>query len=75
MFDNIDAQSDPLEQDKSMNLEITDDERDFLDELLEEEQKHLIQQIDHTDTRQFEQMLRGKLALLESLKHKIEGTR
>jgi hypothetical protein len=58
-----------------MNLEITDEERDFLDELLEEEQKHLIQQIDHTDTRQFEQMLKGKLALLESLKRRIEGTR
>jgi hypothetical protein len=56
-----------------MNLEITDEEREFLNELLEEEQKHLIQQIDHTDTRQFEQMLKGKLALLESLKRKIEG--
>jgi hypothetical protein len=75
LFDNIDAQSDSPEQDKPMNLEITDEEREFLDELLEEEQKHLIQQIDHTDTRQFEQMLKGKLALLESLKRKIEGTR
>lgn len=75
MFDNIGAQSDSLEPDKYMNLEITDDEREFLDELFEEEQKHLIQQIDHTDTRQFEQMLKGKLALLESLKRKIEGKR
>jgi hypothetical protein len=75
LFDNIDAQSDSPEQDKPMNLEITDEEREFLDELLEEEQKHLIQQIDHTDTRQFEQMLKGKLALLESLKRRIEGTR
>lgn len=55
-----------------MNLEITDDEREFLNELLDEEQKHLIQQIDHTDTRQFEEMLKRKLAVLENLKRKIE---
>src|SRR2546426_7402569 len=36
------------------SLEITIAEREFLHEMLEEEQKHLIQQIDHTDTRQFE---------------------
>ncbi len=56
-----------------MNLEITDEERDFLHEMLEEEQKHLIQQIDHTDTRQFEEMLKGKLKVLENLKRKIEA--
>jgi len=40
--------------------------------MLEEEQKHLIQQIDHTDTRQFEDMLKGKLEVLENLRRKIE---
>ena len=55
-----------------MNLEITIEEREFLHEMLEEEQKHLIQQIDHTDTRQFEDMLKRKLEVLENLKRKIE---
>ena len=55
-----------------MNLEITTEEREFLREMLEEEQKHLIQQIDHTDTRQFEDMLKRKLEVLENLRRKIE---
>ena len=55
-----------------MNLEITIEEREFLHEMLEEEQKHLIQQIDHTDTRQFEDMLKRKLEVLENLRRKIE---
>lgn len=55
-----------------MDLEITIEEREFLHEMLEEEQKHLIQQIDHTDTRQFEDMLKRKLEVLENLKRKIE---
>ena len=58
-----------------MNLEITIEEREFLHEMLEEEQKHLIRQIDHTDTRQFEDMLKGKLEVLENLKRKIERLR
>ena len=58
-----------------MNLEMTIEEREFLREMLEEEQKHLIQQIDHTDTRQFEEMLKGKLKVLENLKRKIEAIR
>jgi len=56
-----------------MNLEITIEEREFLHEMLEEEQKHLIRQIDHTDTRQFEDMLKGRLEELENLKRKIES--
>jgi len=55
-----------------MNLEMTIEEREFLREMLEEEQKHLIQQIDHTDTRQFENMLKVRLEVLENLKRKIE---
>ena len=58
-----------------MNLEITIEEREFLHEMLEEEQKHLIRQIDHTDTRQFEDMLKGRLEELENLKRKIEMLR
>jgi hypothetical protein len=41
-----------------VKVEVTDNERDFLHELLEEKQARLIQEIDHTDTRNFEELLR-----------------
>jgi hypothetical protein len=54
-----------------MNVEITNEERDFLSELLEEKQKHMIQEINHTDTIDFERMLKKKLEVLEGLMRKI----
>ena len=54
-----------------MNLEITDDERGFLSELFEEKQKHMIQEINHTDTIDFERLLKKKLEVLEELMRKI----
>ena len=54
-----------------MNVEITDEEREFLSELLEEKQKHMIQEINHTDTLDFERMLKKKLEVLEGLMRKI----
>jgi len=54
-----------------MNVEITDDERDFLSELFEEKQKHMIREINHTDTIDFERMLKKKLQVLEELMRKI----
>ncbi len=54
-----------------MNLEITDEERALLGELFEEKQKHMIQEINHTDTIDFERMLKKKLEVLEGLMRKI----
>jgi len=54
-----------------MNVEITDEERDFLNELFEEKQKHMIQEINHTDTIDFERLLKKKLEVLEELMRKI----
>ena len=54
-----------------MNLEISDEEREFLGELFEEKQKHLIQEINHTDTLDFERLLRQKIEVLEGLMQKI----
>jgi hypothetical protein len=54
-----------------MNVEITDQERDFLRELFEEKQKHMIQEINHTDTIDFERMLKQKLELLEGIMRKV----
>ena len=54
-----------------MNFEITDEEREFLGELFEEKQKHMIQEINHTDTIDFERLLRKKIEVLEGLMRKI----
>jgi len=54
-----------------MNLEITNEEREFLGELFEEKQNHLIQEINHSDTIDFKRMLRKKIEVLEGLMRKI----
>jgi len=54
-----------------MNLDITDEERQFLNEVFDEKQKHLIQELNHTDTLDFERMLRQKIELLEGLMRKV----
>lgn len=54
-----------------MNLEITDEEREFLGELFEEKQKHMIQEINHTDTIDFERLLKKRIEVLEGLMRKI----
>lgn len=58
-----------------MNLEITDEEREFLVELLEEKHKSLIHEISRTDTDDFEQMLKRRVEILEQLKGKIGQTK
>jgi hypothetical protein len=55
-----------------VNVELTDEERAFLLEVLEEKQNRMIQEIDHTDARDFEELLKKKLEALESFKHKLE---
>jgi hypothetical protein len=54
-----------------MNIELTDDERDFLREVFEEKQKRMIQEIDHTDTLDYERILKQKLDLLEGVIRKL----
>ena len=54
-----------------MNLELTTDEQDFLREIFEDKQKHMIQEINHTDTIDYERMLRQKLDLLEGVMRKL----
>ena len=56
-----------------MKLELKVAEREFLRELLEEKQTRMIQEIDHTDTRDFEEMLKKKLDVLEGLKQKLDS--
>ena len=54
-----------------MNIELSTDERDFLREILEDKQKHMIQEINHTDTIDYERMLKQKLELLEGMMQKL----
>jgi hypothetical protein len=64
LFDNVTEET-------IMNIELTDDERDFLREVFEEKQKRMIQEIDHTDTLDYERMLKQKLDLLEGVIRKL----
>jgi 4-alpha-glucanotransferase len=54
-----------------MNIELTNEERDFLREIFEDKQKHMIQEINHTDTIDYERMLKKKLELLEAMMRKL----
>jgi len=58
-----------------MVLEITNLERDLLFELIESAHREIIQEIDHTDTREFRKLLQDKLALLEQIGAKFGGVR
>lgn len=58
-----------------MNIELTDEERALLLEVLEEKQNRMIQEIDHTDARKFEDLLKKRLEALESFKRKLEQLR
>jgi hypothetical protein len=55
----------------TMNIELTNDERDFLREIFEDKQKHMIQEINHTDTIDYERMLKKRLELLEGMMQKL----
>ena len=54
-----------------MVLDITNSERDLLFELIESAHREMIQEIDHTDTRDFRKLLKTKLELLEHVGAKI----
>jgi hypothetical protein len=57
-----------------MNLDITEEERELLNEIFEEKQKHMIHELNHTDTLNFERMLKKKIEMLEALMRKLGQT-
>ena len=57
-----------------MNLQITEEERELLNEIFEEKQKHMIHELNHTDTLNFERMLKKKIEVLEGLMRKLGQT-
>ena len=58
-----------------MRLEITDRERELLLELIEEEQKRFIHELNHTDSRDYKALLRERLEILEGLLAKCRPCR
>ena len=55
-----------------MTLELTEQEKDYLLEVLESAHGELIHEIHHTDTAEYEELLRQKVALVERLKAKVK---
>ena len=55
-----------------MLLEITDLERQFLVEVVEAASKTMLQEIDHTDSRDYKKRLQTRMAILEHISKKIK---
>src|SRR5947209_818267 len=53
-----------------MTLDITDEERDYLLEILEAQREELLHELHHTDTLDFKEMLKRKVELVEAVRSK-----
>ena len=56
-----------------MTLDITDQEKAYLLELLETKRTAMFHELHHTDTYEYKDLLKQKLELIEGLKAKIEN--
>ncbi len=56
-----------------MLVEITEQKRDLLRELIETAEQAAIQGVDHADKRAYKDLLRSRLRLLESLMAKLRN--
>jgi hypothetical protein len=54
-----------------MELHLTSEERQLLQEILEERHRELLREIAHTDHHHFQELLRRKAKVLESLLEKV----
>ena len=54
-----------------MTIDITEEEKELLAELIESAQREAIQGLNHADIRAFKDLLRKKLNLLDLLKDKV----
>jgi hypothetical protein len=54
-----------------MTVDITDQEREFLLELLETKSKAMLHEMHHTDARDYKGMLKQMMELLEGLRAKL----
>jgi hypothetical protein len=56
-----------------LTLDITEQERDYLLELLEAKRSEMLHELHHTDTLDYKEMLRRRMALADGLRSKVEG--
>jgi hypothetical protein len=54
-----------------MTLDITDEERDYLLEILDARREELLHELHHTDTLDFKEMLKRKIALVEAVRSRL----
>jgi hypothetical protein len=57
---------------EAMTLDITDQERDFLLELLEARRTEMLRELHHTDTLDYKELLRQRIELLERMREKLD---
>ena len=57
-----------------MTLDITAEEREYLLEILDARREELLHELHHTDTLDFKEMLRRKIALVEAVRSKLVNT-
>ena len=58
-----------------MTLDITNEEREYLLEILEARREELLHELHHTDTLDYKEMLRRKVALVEAVRSKLTTAR
>jgi hypothetical protein len=58
-----------------MTLDITDQEREYLLEILEAQREELLHELHHTDTLDFKEMLKRKAELVEAVRSKLANVR
>ena len=56
-----------------MTLDITDQERGYLLELLEAKRSEMLHELHHTDTLDYKEMVRRRIELVEGLRAKVAG--
>jgi hypothetical protein len=56
-----------------MTFDITEQERELLLEVLEARHVELLHELHHTDARDFKEMLKRKVEVVEGLKSKLKG--
>lgn len=54
-----------------MTLDITDEEREYLLEILDARREELLHELHHTDTLDFKEMLRRNVELVEAVRSKL----
>lgn len=57
-----------------MVLDLTAQEQAYLVELLNATQKEMIHELSHTDTREYREILKRRLAILEGLQAKLPAS-